>query len=105
MQGQAALLAAGRRRDPALGAARLRPAAAAGDNAAHARRARTKRQAAAAEPGLPLPLLVAWYFETRLNRPLPDSIPDHAAALGLPDADRFHRILAAEYAFLLARVS
>ncbi|WP_189654861.1 hypothetical protein [Paracoccus mutanolyticus] len=48
---------------------------------------------------------MAWYFETRLNRPLPDSIPDHAAALGLPDADRFHRILAAEYAFLLARVS
>ena len=105
MQGQAALRATGRRRDPALCAAILDRLRLQGDYGALRDRARAKRQAAAAEPGLPLPLLVAWYFETRLNRPLPDSIPDHAAALGLPDADRFHGILAAEYAFLRAQAS
>jgi len=46
----------------------------------------------------PRPLLLAWYFETRLGRRIPDDLVQYAADLGFSGLEDFHRALTAEYA-------
>ncbi|MTH76859.1 TfuA-like protein [Paracoccus aestuariivivens] len=46
----------------------------------------------------PLPVLVAWYFGTRLGKPVPEDLSAHARDLGLSGIDRLHELLASEYA-------
>ncbi|MFH5774340.1 TfuA-like protein [Paracoccus sp. NGMCC 1.201697] len=65
-------------------------------------RAESKRQAPTLEMAavLPQPMLMSWYFETRLKRSYPDNIAEYAAELGFPGLEELHRFVAAEYGFL-----
>ncbi len=72
-----------------------------------AARAREKQETLAAqnnfqpEPsGLVVLRLVAWYFERRLNREIPDDIDAYARGLGFADTAAFHRALQREYLYL-----
>ena len=49
--------------------------------------------------GVPQPLLVSWYFETRLGMPIPDDLEDYVHSLGLSGLDRFLEMLSEEYIF------
>ncbi|MCV2446221.1 TfuA-like protein [Paracoccus sp. DMF] len=53
-----------------------------------------------AEPP-PLPVLLAWYFRTRLGRDLPEDLEDHARSLGFRDLGHFHAALARDHALWL----
>jgi hypothetical protein len=44
--------------------------------------------------------LLAWYFERRLNREIPDDIDAFASGLGFADTAAFHRALHREYLYL-----
>ncbi|MFD2442132.1 hypothetical protein ACFSS8_22225 [Paracoccus kondratievae] len=46
----------------------------------------------------PRPLLLAWYFETRLGREIPADLNEYAAGLGLSDLDRFFELLGKDFA-------
>lgn len=53
--------------------------------------------------GLPLPprpMLLIWYFETRLGREIPDDLTGYATNLGFPNLERFHMLVACEYAYV-----
>lgn len=43
--------------------------------------------------------MLIWYFETRLDRPVPDDLESYAIALGLDGRDRFVELIEAEYLF------
>lgn len=80
-----------------------------GDYARLAARARDKQKALAStdmgepEPGDHMAFrLVAWYFERRLGREIPDDIGDYAGRLGFADTAAFHRALFREYLYLSA---
>jgi hypothetical protein len=47
---------------------------------------------------IPPPVLVSWYFGTRLGTAVPDDLADYVATIGLADLDRFYALLAIEYA-------
>ena len=50
---------------------------------------------------VPPPVLVSWYFSTRLKKEVPEDIADYAARLGLTGLDHFYDLLALEYALAL----
>jgi hypothetical protein len=81
----------------------------AGDYARLAERARDKKDAlhskGMGEPeldGLTAFQLVAWYFEQRLAREIPDDIEGYAVKLGFADAAAFHRALWREHFYVSA---
>jgi hypothetical protein len=55
--------------------------------------------AAPIDAGLTPIVLVAWHFETRLGRAIPDDIAAHARRLGLPGPTDFYRLLAREWLY------
>ncbi|MFC6486446.1 TfuA-like protein [Nitratireductor sp. GCM10026969] len=64
-------------------------------------RARAKarfRESAEGDAKIPPPMLVSWYFGTRLGRDVPYDLAAYVAAIGFPDLDRFYELLAMEYA-------
>ncbi len=80
-----------------------------GDYARLAARARDKQEALAstdvAQPELDDLMalrLVAWHFERRLGREIPDDIDDYASSLGFANTAAFHRALFREYLYLSA---
>jgi hypothetical protein len=48
---------------------------------------------------IPPPVLVSWYFGTRLGTAVPDDLADYVAAIGF-NLDRFYHLLAIEYALI-----
>lgn len=59
-----------------------------------------------AEPGTlgPNPAaLLAWYFETRLRRPIPDDVDSAARRMGFPDTREFYRALLREFLYCTHR--
>jgi hypothetical protein len=61
-------------------------------------KARSLAEGAGRKPDVPPPVLVAWYFGTRLKTNVPDDLADYAANIGLSDLRDFHALIAAEYA-------
>jgi hypothetical protein len=59
-------------------------------------------QTAPGHAGFPLspPELRAWYFERRLNQPMPDDIERHARSLGFADRRHFDQALRREYLYV-----
>ncbi|MEX0278054.1 MAG: TfuA-like protein [Ruegeria sp.] len=55
-------------------------------------------QSGGAEPTRRMQALI-WYFETQLDRAVPDDLESYAVALGLTGRDRFFELIEAEYAF------
>ena len=55
--------------------------------------------AAPIDVGLTPIVLVAWHFETRLGRSIPDDIAAHVRRLGLFDPRNFYRLLAREWLY------
>jgi hypothetical protein len=79
-----------------------------GDYAGLARRAGDKQallaaqgldQPRAEDVGVAPPTLLAWYFERRLNLPLPDDIDGAARERGFTDRDQFYRALLREWLY------
>jgi hypothetical protein len=66
-------------------------------------KARAMAQDAGRSPGVPPPVLVAWYFGTRLKRSMPDDLAAYAAGIGLAELKDFYALIAAEYAVAAAR--
>jgi rod shape determining protein RodA len=50
-----------------------------------------------------VPLMMAWYFERRLKRPVPDDLAEYAGALGFGELSDFLALIAAEYATFVGR--
>jgi hypothetical protein len=54
---------------------------------------------ALADVGLTEPMLLRWYFEERLGRPVPDDVAYYAHSLGFPSEDAFRLALLCEYSY------
>lgn len=66
-------------------------------------RVRAKRAAlAAGEPPVPTDDPIAWYFESRLKRPVPDNLNDYAASIGLDSVRSLREVITRERRFLRA---
>ena len=108
---QAHLEAIGSLAEPALRDRLLDDLRLQGDFARFAKRAREKQELLAAQ-GLDHPRsedaavvpaqLFAWYFEDRLNRPIPDDVDAVARALGFKDRADLHRALLREWLYYRA---
>ncbi|MDK8875009.1 TfuA-like protein [Paracoccus sp. SSJ] len=98
MAGLAGLEALARDRDAALAPAILDQLRLEGGY--KALRDRTAK-AGTADPPLPLPLLLAWHFHTRLGRDLPEDLEQYAGSLGFRDLAHFHAALARDHALWL----
>jgi hypothetical protein len=65
------------------------------------KRARAKAHALAKgsdpTPKVPPPVMLSWYFGTRLKTGVPDDLADYAAGIGLGDLKDFYALIAAEY--------
>ncbi len=71
---------------------------------------RAAAKAASAEAGTPAapqlpPVLIEWFFRTRLKRSVPEDIDGFIRALGLASREAFYGLLAAEYIYLAGEES
>jgi hypothetical protein len=107
MAGDASLEKLARMRDAALRDAMLDQLRLADAYPKLRRRARAKARVLAkgAKPKLEArhPLLLSWYFGTRLKRDMPDDLQEYAAAIGISDMKAFYALIAAEYALAAQR--
>ena len=103
---QARLEAIGRLAEPSLRDRLLDELRLRGDHGRFARRARDKHDRLAArgldhpqpeDAGVVAAQVLAWYFERRLGRPLPDDIEAAAHAFGFEDRKEFYRAVLREY--------
>jgi hypothetical protein len=46
------------------------------------------------------PLLASWFFESRLEQPIPDNVAEYAEGIGFRQLDDFYQMLVNEYAYL-----
>ncbi|MDS9469916.1 TfuA-like protein [Paracoccus sp. MBLB3053] len=96
---RASLAKLARQMDRQLGGAMLDLLRLAGDFESLRARADRKADGKGADGQIvpPQPMLMSWYFETRLGRPVPSDITAYLMDLGMSDPEHFHLLLAAEY--------